>query len=120
LFAEVVRKNILFPQEAHVWADVFFGDDLQFTHEQMDVLKEAGDVFFIEAVQSAKKHGMDIKNICDDLKIKLNLSGKKLFMPLRVALTGEQNGPELAHIANLLGSEKIMRHLNHVLELVRK
>jgi glutamyl-tRNA synthetase len=115
LFAEVMRKNILFPQEASVWMNIFFGDNLQFTHENLDVLKEAGEVFFIEAEQSAKKHGVDIKSICDDLKIKLNLSGKKLFMPLRVALTGEQNGPELVHIANLLGSEKIIQQFNHAL-----
>src|SRR5205085_2086719 len=101
LFAEVMRKNILFPQEAQVWMNIFFGEELQFTHEQIDLLKEAGEVFFVEAQQSAKKHGMDVKTICDELKTKLNLSGKKLFMPLRVALTGEQNGPELVHIANL-------------------
>jgi glutamyl-tRNA synthetase len=119
LFAEVMRKNILFPKEAQIWMNIFFGDDLQFTHEQIDVLKEAGEVFFLEAQQSAKKHGVDVKSICDDLKTKLNLTGKKLFMPLRVALTGEQNGPELVHIANLLGAEKMVQHFNHALDLVR-
>jgi glutamyl-tRNA synthetase len=120
LFAEVMRKNILFPQEAKVWIDVFFGGELQFTHEQITILKEAGVAFFTEAQHSVKKHGTDLKSICEDLKVKLNVSGKKLFMPLRVALTSEQNGPELVHIGNLLGSEKILQHFNHALELVRK
>lgn len=120
LFAEVMKKNILFPHEAHAWAEIFFGGDLQLTHEQIDILKEAGEAYFIEAATSAKKHGIDIKSICDDLKTKLNISGKKLFMPLRVALTGEHNGPELVHVANLLGPEKIMLHLKQALDLVRK
>ncbi|MEO8402666.1 MAG: glutamate--tRNA ligase [Gammaproteobacteria bacterium] len=120
LFAEVMRKNILFPNEAHLWAEIFFGEQLQFTHEQIDLLKEATEVFFVEAEIAVKKHGVDIKSICDELKAKLNISGKKLFMPLRIALTGEQNGPELVHIATLLGQEKMLQHFNHALELVRE
>ena len=120
LFAEVMKKNILFPQEARAWMEIFFGDDLQFTHEQIDVLKEAGKDFFVEAELATKKHGVDIKSICDELKSKLNVSGKKLFMPLRVALTGEHNGPELIHIANLLGPEKMQRHFKHALSVMGK
>ena len=41
-------------------------------------------------------------------------------MPLRIALTGEQHGPELAQIAALLGKEKILQRFAYALELVRK
>ncbi len=119
LFAEVMRKNILFPQEAQVWIEVFFGGELQFTHEQIAILKEAGETFFKIAEQSARKHGTDLKSITDDLKVALNVSGKKLFMPLRVALTGEQYGPELVHIGNLLGAEKIVQHFHHAFLLAK-
>jgi len=120
LFAEVMRKNILFPDEAQIWADVFFRNEPQLTHEQVDILKEAGEAFFIEAQASVKKHGTDMKTVCDELKTKLNISGKKLFMPLRIALTGEQNGPELVHIASLLGVDKMMSHFHQAEKLSRK
>lgn len=113
MFAEVMRKNVLFPAEAKMWADIFFGQSLQFTDEQLLILKEAGQTFFIAAEESTKKYGMDIKTICDDLKTQLNFSGKKLFMPLRIALTGQQHGPELVHIAALLGIEKMMNRFHH-------
>ncbi|HSW69914.1 MAG TPA: glutamate--tRNA ligase [Gammaproteobacteria bacterium] len=119
MFAEVMQKNILFPREAKTWAEIFFGGEPQFTHEQLDILKEAGEIFFDEAEQSAKKHGIHLKNICDDLKKKLNVSGKKLFMPLRIALTSEMNGPELVHIASLLGAEKMVNYFHRAKELVR-
>lgn len=120
LFAEVMRKNILFPHEAQIWAAVFFGAEPQFTHEQLAILQEAGEAFFEEAMALTKQYGIDIKKIADELKTKLTVSGKKLFMPLRIALTGEQNGPELIHIASLLGPEKILRHFHQAGKLARK
>ena len=120
LFADLMRKNILFPHEANLWVEILFGNEPQFTHEQIDVLKEAGESFFNEAQLAVKSHGTDIKLICDELKTNLKISGKKLFMPLRLALTGEEHGPELVHIAALLGPEKMLRHFDHALEVVRK
>ncbi len=113
LFIEVMRQNILFPSEAERWADVLFHRPPEFTEEQLAILKEAGEDFFIEACQLVKKHGTNLKATCDDLKNKLNVSGKKLFMPLRIALTGEQHGPELPHIATLLGPENMMNYFHH-------
>ena len=118
LFSDVMKKNILFPHESQVWAEVFFGHELQFTHEQIDTLKEAGEEFFITAKELIAQHGIDIKKILDELKAKLNLSGKKLFMPMRVALTGEQHGPELIHIAALLGQDKMLQQMDQALQVV--
>lgn len=106
LFADVMRKNVLFPAQAKMWSNIFFGETLQYSAAQVAILKEAQEPFFIEAQLAVKKHGIDSKNICAELNSKLNVAGKKLFMPLRVALTGEEHGPELIHITTLLGAEK--------------
>ncbi|NDA90743.1 MAG: glutamate--tRNA ligase, partial [Alphaproteobacteria bacterium] len=37
--------------------------------------------------------------------------GKELFMPLRLALTGMNNGPELKNLLPLLSREEILRRL---------
>ena len=34
--------------------------------------------------------------------------GKNLFMPIRVAVTGEQHGPELPKAIELLGKETVL------------
>lgn len=47
----------------------------------------------------------------DQLKEKTNRSGKKLFMPLREALTGESHGPEMKYLLPLMGYEKAKKRL---------
>ena len=37
--------------------------------------------------------------------------GKTLFMPLRMALTGRQHGPELANLLPLIGRERVAARL---------
>ena len=120
LFAEVMRHNILFPEDAQKWANILFGDDSKvFLASKIDLLKEAGEPFFTTAKDAVKIHGVDLKSVCEDLKIKLNIAGKKLFMPLRIALTGEENGPELVQIAKLLGQDEMQNRFDLVLKLMR-
>jgi glutamyl/glutaminyl-tRNA synthetase len=45
-----------------------------------------------------------IKNVQNQTK----LSGKKLYMPLRMLLTGKEHGPELYKIIDILGKNKIL------------
>lgn len=120
IFVDLMLHNILFPREATQWVNILFGDDLQFSDENILVLKEAGEDFFAAALAASKKHGSDVKSIFDDLKSTLNVSGKKLFMPVRIALTGEQHGPEFAQLATLLGPEKIAQRFERALSIVRK
>jgi len=46
------------------------------------------------------------------LKEATGRKGKTLFKPLRLALTGQERGPEMAAILPLIGSEKAKRRLN--------
>lgn len=118
VFIELMRQNILFPNEAVKWESILFGGDLQFDAEQKSVLAEAGKDFFVVAQKAVEQHNGNLKNILDEIKTTLNISGKKLFMPVRIALTGEQHGPELAQIAALLGTEKMSRRFSHAQEQV--
>lgn len=120
LFIEAIRPNINFPEEAREWIDILFGQSLNLTEDQTAILVEAGEPFFTALLKSATQHGADLKHIFEDLKQQLNVSGKKLFMPVRIALTGKQHGPELLQIVGLLGKEKMLQRFNHALELTRK
>src|SRR5690606_13407524 len=42
--------------------------------------------------------------------------GKKLFMPIRVATTGQTHGPELPLAIELLGKETIVQRLDNLLK----
>lgn len=51
------------------------------------------------------------KTALDTIGKIMNLSGKKLFMPVRIAISGKTSGPDLGLIASLLGKEKITERL---------
>ena len=46
------------------------------------------------------------------LKQRTGRKGKALFRPLRLALTGMEKGPELAHFLPLIGRDKALKRLN--------
>lgn len=111
LFIETVKANIEFPEDATSWAKVFFNEKVEMNDEERKIIQEAGEQFFVEAEQALDKYGIQLPQILADMKQTLGVSGKKLFMPLRIALTGKTHGPELAQIAELLGQEKMKQRL---------
>lgn len=120
LFLNIVRQNIHFPSEAATWADILFDNELQFSEDNMAILNEAGKPFFKALLVAIDNHGADLKNILDEIKKNLNISGKRLFMPIRVALTGLDHGPELLQIVSLLGKEKMRQRFEDALQCVRE
>ncbi|MCX7346956.1 MAG: glutamate--tRNA ligase, partial [Alphaproteobacteria bacterium] len=51
------------------------------------------------------------KRWTDAVKSGTDRKGRGLFMPLRLALTGLDHGPELAHMLPLIGREKALERL---------
>ena len=43
------------------------------------------------------------------------VKGKNLFMPIRVATSGQSHGPEIGKMIELLGKDKCIAHIDTVL-----
>ena len=54
----------------------------------------------------------NFKPLLNEVQIETNIKGKNLFMPIRLALTGEEHGPELGLIAYVLGKDEVLKRLN--------
>ncbi|MHB1653566.1 MAG: glutamate--tRNA ligase [Desulfitobacteriaceae bacterium] len=52
------------------------------------------------------------KAILKSITKQLKLSGKLVYMPIRIALTGQMQGPEIYHIIPLLGRENVLARLD--------
>lgn len=117
LFATTIRGNIEFPADALMWAKIFTHENVEIHPEELDIIREAGEQFFVEAEQAVDKYGTELSEVLADMKQTLGLTGKKLFMPFRVALTGKTHGPELAQIAALLGQQKMKHRLGHAFKI---
>lgn len=104
-FLKLVQPNSLFPSDVKHWAEALFGNK-DFSEESLQILKNSGKVFF-EAALEVLKSTTTYAALCDGLKEKLSVKSKALFMPLRIALTHAEHGPELAAVFELLGLERI-------------
>lgn len=117
-FVETVRSNILFPQDAVQWAQIFFADDLPHNEEGMAILQTAGVDFFTKALAALEKTGADFSLWSAAIKETTGAKGKGLFQPLRIALTGTLHGPEMLPLVSLLGTESIETRLKQVIFLL--
>ncbi len=112
LFLETVKPNIMFPQDIYYWVDVCFEDNfcLPFTPKELQQQTEVN--YFKVALKGFKKFHKDLKSIINYIKEHLTLKEKALYRPLRVALTGVEQGPALANLILLMDDKIIYKRLN--------
>jgi len=110
-FIEAVRGNAVFPEQARHWAHVVFADDMPLSREARIAIDDAGAEFYAHSLDAMDRHALDFKAMTGALKQSSGRSGKQLFMPLRAALTGELDGPEMAKLLPLLGAERARQRL---------
>lgn len=101
-------------------SELFFNEHPVLDAAAKEVL--AGET--VPAVLAAFKAQLEAMDVVDVPSIKAGIKavqketgvkGKNLFMPIRVAVSGQMHGPELGDTIELLGKEKALDHLNNVL-----
>ncbi|MEK6748828.1 MAG: glutamate--tRNA ligase family protein, partial [Pseudomonadota bacterium] len=110
-FIEAIRPNIGFPEHALRWAHIVYSDPLLLNDQAREIVAGAGKHFFTYALQSIGGHAQDFKAFSKAVGQLSGVKGKELFLPLRVALTGESGGPEMARLMPLMGEERIRARL---------
>ncbi|MBO0441248.1 glutamate--tRNA ligase [Candidatus Enterococcus ikei] len=107
--AEIVNVSELFFNEHPVLdeaaKEVLAGETVPTVLAAFKAQLEAMDVVDVPSIKAG------IKAVQKETGVK----GKNLFMPIRVAVSGQMHGPELGDTIELLGKEKALDHLNKVL-----
>lgn len=111
-FWTTVQHNIESLNDIKIWWET--------CHQKGDGHVASEDRTFIQQALDLLPVGPWIENPWDNwinaLKDQTQRKGKSLFMPLRLALTGQEHGPELKVIFHLLGydlvKEKLLQGLN--------
>ena len=94
--AALLKGNVLLPADARDWLPVLSGNLPPLRAEALRAISEAGPEFFDAALASYGETGADLAALAERLKARTGRKGKSLYMPLRFALTGRHDGPELA------------------------
>jgi len=58
----------------------------------------------------------DVKQILKAIQKELGVKGKVLFMPVRVAITGQVHGPDIAKVIEILGNENTVKRIEYTLK----
>jgi glutamyl-tRNA synthetase len=101
-FVDLVRHNVVLPVDAVPWRTVLRGILPPLGSGEQGVIAAAGSGFFAAAVAAFDQAYPDLKQLTKILKERTGRKGADLFMPLRVALTGQAHGPDLAQLLKLM------------------
>ncbi|MFI4955017.1 MAG: glutamate--tRNA ligase [Gammaproteobacteria bacterium] len=116
LFISTILPNIIFPADAVDWAQHLFSPTpLSLGSEQKEIIRQTEKKFFEEGLKVVQQCDWTYEDFMNQLKT--IAQGKKLFQPLRVALTGQLHGPELLPIINLMGSEQVEMRFKQALAI---
>ncbi len=110
-FVEAVMHNVVLPEDAQGWAQIVFGDLPPLAEDDEQVVRSAGSGYFSAAATAAASNDNDLRAIVNAVKAATGRTGAALYKPLRLALTGRANGPELAPLLKAMPAGKARERL---------
>jgi nondiscriminating glutamyl-tRNA synthetase len=115
VFQDNIERFDQLPERLDILADDFAYENqaLLVQPESKEVLQTAVNVLpDIKAEDSIL-----YETFVNAIKPKVKAKGKNLFMPLRIALTGKEHGPELKRIFPILGLDRAKKRLERALSV---
>ncbi|MEO1013828.1 MAG: glutamate--tRNA ligase [Pseudomonadota bacterium] len=101
----VVRGNLETLEDVKKWRDVAYGE-IEPVIEDADLVAAAKDLIPDDPLTEESW-----AQLADGVKARTGAKGKKLFMPLRLALTGQARGPEMSALLPLIGAARARARL---------
>ncbi len=118
-FIETIRGNLVRPAEARLWAEVIFGGLPELSEASRTAIRSAGLAFFVAATRALPEAGNGFAGFANAVSTATGARGRKLFMPLRAALTGREHGPEMEKLWPLLTAARVAARLQHAATLCK-
>jgi nondiscriminating glutamyl-tRNA synthetase len=114
------QEQMSFGAEIVELSDMFFKKDIDYDEESKAVLEEeqVPEVLqaFLTEIDGLENYvATEIKSAIKSVQKSTGHKGKKLFMPIRAAVTGQTHGPELPNAIELLGKDKVKHRLQNLL-----
>ncbi|WP_174615374.1 glutamate--tRNA ligase [Virgibacillus ihumii] len=115
------KEQLRYGAEIVELTELFFQESISYDEDAMKVLNgeqvpEVLQVFTDKLIQLDDFNKDAIKAEIKATQKETGHRGKKLFMPIRVATTGQTHGPELPLAIELLGKEVILKRLDILLK----
>ncbi|AWI10823.1 glutamate--tRNA ligase [Caldifermentibacillus hisashii] len=124
---EMVNKLVALYQEQMSYgaeivslSELFFKEEISYDETGKAILSEeqVPEVLraFLQELEDLEPfEAAEIKAAIKRVQKATGQKGKKLFMPIRVAVTGQEHGPELPNTIELLGKETVKKRIHNIL-----
>lgn len=111
------KDHVSFAAQIPASVEMYFNDEFGFENDEAAAVLQAETVptvigMLLEELSKLEVlDGAAVKALFKTIQKTTKLKGKDVFMPIRVALTGNQHGPELAEMVPLLGIERTEKRI---------
>ena len=114
--ALIYKDHISYGKQIIDEVKLFFTDTLNLDSESEEFMKDPSITntinVFKEKIENMEKWDKEsINNAINETKNEANVKGKMLYMPIRIKVSGQRHGPELADTIFLLGKDTILKRL---------
>lgn len=119
------REQMSYAAEIVPLSKLFFEDDFDLNDEEKEVLKDETVPTVLHAFKEKMANledfkASEIQKAIKEIQKETGVKGKKLFMPIRIAVSGEMHGPQLNDTIELLGREKVEKHVQISLDEISR
>ncbi|WP_432718266.1 glutamate--tRNA ligase [Pectinatus frisingensis] len=124
-FTEIIRDHLSYGAQYLDFADLYFNDEITIDNSDAKVVVTDETALPVLDLFKQKLSAVDIfdaahiQPIFKQITKELKVSGKKVYMPVRVALTGQMHGPDLAGIIEVVGYDRIMKRLEKAMSVIK-
>ncbi|MDA8443069.1 MAG: glutamate--tRNA ligase [Peptococcaceae bacterium] len=115
--AAAIQEHLAYVAQVVEFAGLFFGEEVTIEDEEARSVLQGEHVHTVIDLFLTKLAGVEVltpesvKIILKSIGKELKLGGKHVFMPVRVAITGQVHGPELDNIIPLLGKQNVQNRI---------
>ncbi len=125
-FVSVIQDHLSYVAQVVDYADLYYKDDVVIEDEETKVILLDEEIPAVIALFKEKLNALEevnaanIKPILKAITKELKVGGKKVFMPIRVAMTGQMHGPDLVRLIEVLGRERVIDRIDKTMRSVTK
>jgi nondiscriminating glutamyl-tRNA synthetase len=121
LMVETVQESLVKVSDIAERVKIFFDDNVAPENDEAEDILAADHVRDLLELFQAKVEEVDevdeefCSGIFKIIQKETGIKGKNLFMPIRIAVTGQCHGPDLTKTLLVLGKEKLISRIEHTL-----
>lgn len=118
---EAIKGNLGTLSEVEDYIDLFFDERYTLSDDAVSVLKDKDAIMVVKLLHDAlmmdeHSEGDLYRDVMSVVGGKTGFKGKKLFMPVRAAITGKTWGPEIDRLFAILGRKSLLARVKTVLK----